>query len=334
MPRTFRPSLLVLVVALLALRAIPATVATASTPTPTAEGPSDADVGSLRARPSPRPYDNPNAQPGANPDARSGGGSGGGGGGGTNVRGSRKLQTTEEAGPPRLDDPVLRWLPEMTDASNKTGTPISLIAGIMRIESGGDPATVSPQGAQGLMQVMPDELGAQGIASDKWLDPPTNVLAGAVILAQRSGGGWEAAAAYYFGIGCDSYGTCTYGYAVAVLGWANAYAQLLGDPMWYDVSRIPAVPDSPTPTPSPTPESTPADQSPTPTPTGSPTDVPTGEPTVAPTDEPTQEPTAPPTETPTEVPTEVPTDVPTDVSSPESDQAGNSSSGDAGTPIS
>ena len=154
------------------------------------------------------------------------------------------------------------------------------------------------------MQVMPDELLAQGIASNQWLDPPTNILAGAVILAQRSGGGWEAAAAYYFGIGCDYYGTCTYGYAVAVFGWANAYAALLGDPFWYDVSRIPDVPDSPTPTAPPTPEGTPdeASATPTPEPTGTPTDVPNGNPTTVPTDEPTEEPTAPPT-TPTEVPT-------------------------------
>ena len=271
--------------------------------TPTAAEPTSAEepeaVGSLRARPSPRPYDNPNARPS-----------------GAGVRGSRPLETTEEAGPPRLDDPVLQWLPEITAANTTTGTPLSLIAGIMRVESGGDPTIVSPQGAQGLMQVMPVELAAQGIAEAQWRDPATNVLAGAVILAQRSGGGWEGAAAYYFGIGCDYYGTCTYGYVVAVLGWANAYAALLGDPIWYDVGRIPAVPDaseeSPTATPIPTTEPTAADPggSPAPEPTSAPSETPTEEPSASPTEVPTEAPTEVPTEVPTEEP--VPTDVPTE----------------------
>lgn len=322
MRRSIRPWPIVLVVALLGVRLVPAPNAVASTPTATVQAGRGDAVGSLRARPSPRPYDNPNAQPSAN----------------SHVRGSKTLQTPEEAGPPRLGDPVLQWLPEITKASAKTGTPISLIAGIMRIESGGDPTTVSPQGAQGLMQVMPDELGTQGIPSDKWLDPPVNILAGAVILAQRSGGGWEAAAAYYFGIGCDYYGTCTYGYAVAVLGWANAYAALLGDPYSYDVSLIPDVPASPTPTPTPTTEATAVGASPTATPSstaaagGSPTVVPTDAPTSAATNQPTRQPTATPTDQPTTAPTATPTEVPTDVPTPGTAPAGNSSAGGAGTP--
>lgn len=257
--------------------------ATDPAPTPTTEA-----VGSLRARPSPRPYANPKAQPSSD-----------------GVRGSRPLETTEETGPPRLDEPVLRWLPEITAASGATGTPISLIAGIMRVESGGDPKTVSPQGAQGLMQVMPVELAAQGIPEGSWHDPATNVLAGAVILAQRSGGGWEAATAYYFGIGCDDYGTCTYGYAVAVLGWANAYAALLGDPFGYDVGRIPAVPDAPAATAA---SSTTAPSSPTAPSSstetapvdggdswlGTTTPVPTSVPPADPVEEPTAAPTSPP----------------------------------------
>ncbi|MEA2531022.1 MAG: type secretion system secreted protein VgrG [Thermomicrobiales bacterium] len=302
---------LALMIVLLLIGTVPATAFAVSTSTPTTD-----EVGSLRARPSPRPYDNPNSKPRT----------------GDNVRGSRALETTDEAGPPRLDDAVLRWLPEMTEASNTTGTPISLIAGIMRVESGGDPTITSPQGAQGLMQVMPDELATQGISQEKWLDPPTNVMAGAVILAQRSGNGWESAAAYYFGIGCDYYGTCTYGYAVAIIGWANAYAALLGDPIWYDVGRIPDVPDSPEPTPTPTLTPTPTASStpdeetstPPPEPTGEPTNVTTEEPTAVPTDEPTEEPTA--------VPTDVPTEVPTEEASPDSG-AEDASSGDAdGTP--
>jgi hypothetical protein len=296
MPRRLSVFTVALIFALLGAALVPVSGYAEETP---AAAEDDPDVGSLRARPSPRPYDNPNAQPG------------------DGVRGSRALETTEDAGPPRLDDPVLQWLPEITDASTETGTPISLIAGIMRVESNGDPSITSPQGAQGLMQIMPAEMRAQGIPREKWLDPPTNVMAGAVILAQRSGGGWEGAAAYYFGIGCDYYGTCTYGYAVAVIGWANAYAALLGDPHWYDVGRIPDVPSSPEPDEEPTEEPTA-----TPTATSTPTTEPTpdeepGTPTSGPTDEPTEEPTAAPTTEPTEEPTAVPTEVPTEEPTPE-----------------
>ena len=285
--------------------AIPNLSAAKETPTPTPGIEQRTSQDSVRVRPSPRPYDNPHSQPSAED--------------GESLRSGRKLETLEDAGPPRLDDPVLQWLPEITKASEKTGTPLSLIAGIMRIESNGDKTITSPQGAQGLMQVMPDELLTQGIQSDKWLDPPTNVMAGAVILAQRSGNGWESAAAYYFGIGCDYYGTCTYGYAVAVIGWANAYAELIGDGMWYDVGRIPDVPDSPEPTATPTETATSTaeatgtpssvDGTPSTEPvdaTSVPTEVPTDEPTAVPTDEPTAVPTDMPTEVPTEEPTEEP----------------------------
>jgi hypothetical protein len=295
---------LALILALLCAGVLPRAGMADESPTPTAGMDRRVAQESVRARPSPRPYDNPHSQPIASDDVRGG---------------SRELETLEDAGPPRLDDPVLQWLPEITKASTETGTPTSLIAGIMRVESNGDQTITSPQGAQGLMQIMPDELQTQGISREMWLDPPTNVMAGAVILAQRSGNGWESAAAYYFGIGCDYYGTCTYGYAVAVIGWANAYAYLLGDPHWYDVGRIPDVPSSPesdeepteepTPTPTatttPTTEPTPGDEPGTPPPAA------TEEPTEEPTEQPSTEPPSEPTEEPTTVPTEVPTAEPT-----------------------
>ncbi|HEY8446431.1 MAG TPA: transglycosylase SLT domain-containing protein [Thermomicrobiales bacterium] len=252
---------------------------------------------SLRPRPSPRPFQNPNAQP--RPAESEG------------VRGSRPLETPEAAETPRLDDPVLRWLPEIMAASDATGTPPGLIAGVMRVESGGNPDIVSPQGARGLMQIMPAELGALGIPFELWHDPATNIRAGATILAQRSGGGWEAAAAYYFGIGCDYYGTCTYQYAVAVLQWAMIYGPLIGDYTWYDFGRIPAVPSAPPaePTATATPAPSPSSGTPVPEPTEpapSATTTPAPEPTATPEGSP-----APPTEAPTEAPTPVPTEAPT-----------------------
>jgi hypothetical protein len=198
-------------------------------------------------------------------------------------------------------------------ASEATGTPPSLIAGVMRVESGGDPSIIAPQGARGLMQVMPDELAALGIPFELWHDPATNILAGAIILAQRSGGGWEAAAAYYFGVGCDYYGTCTYQYAVAVLSWALAYAPLIGDATWYDFGRIPAVPAAPpdrgqpAPAPNPRPASTTAPPAPSPTSTPpAATEPPSPEPTSTPEPSPTEVPSPPPTEAPPEPPSETP----------------------------
>jgi hypothetical protein len=207
-----------------------------------------------------------------------------------------------------MDDPVLYWLPEISADSNATGTPRSLIAGIMRLESSGDPGTVSVVAAQGLMQVMPAELRAQGIPQEKWQDPATNIMAGAVILQQRSGAGWETAAAYYFGIGCDAYGTCTKEYVQVVVGYANYYAGVLLDPYWYDASRIPNVPSKSNPQPLPTGTARPVPPGPTPSPiaTTTPTDPvqPVETPVVTPV--PTQEPAPHPTAVPTEVPTEAP----------------------------
>jgi soluble lytic murein transglycosylase-like protein len=278
-------------------------------PMPTATA---AAVASLRPKPSPRPYAYPTPPEGDAAGATRGGGPLGA------PAPDPAAATPAAAGVARLDDPVLRWLPEIAAATAATGTPGSLIAGIMQLESGGDPETVSVAGAQGLMQVMPAEFAAKGIGADAWRDPATNVLTGARILAERSGGGWEAAVAYYFGIGCDAYGTCTQQYAAVVLGWANYYAAVLGDGMGYDVGRIPAVPSAPTPTPEPTapPES--------PNPTGTADPAQPAEPTAVPTEEPapTEEPTAPPEPTlepaptevpaPTEAPTEIPVEAPTD----------------------
>jgi hypothetical protein len=233
---------------------------------------------------------------------------------------------------------VLRWLPEIIIAADATGVPPELIAAIMRVESQGNPNIISPAGARGLMQIMPDELSAQGIPFDAWHDPATNIMAGAVILLQRSGSGWDGAAASYFGYGCDVFGTCTETYVSVVLGWMAFYAPIIANPYgsgfgilgpdWSPpaidpfVEAAPPTPElPPTPTPESTATATPPDEA-TATPTNAPpapTDTPTIEPTaIPPTEVPPTE--VPPTEEPpTEVPTEVPTEEPPPTEAPPAD---------------
>jgi soluble lytic murein transglycosylase-like protein len=92
---------------------------------------------------------------------------------------------------------VRRHADLIAEASAEYGVPASIIAGIMEIESGGNPSAVSPVGARGLMQVM-DFHFTEG---ENPMDPRTNVMRGAKILADnyRATGNWDKAAAKYFG---------------------------------------------------------------------------------------------------------------------------------------
>jgi hypothetical protein len=132
--------------------------------------------------------------------------------------------------PQRPDDPVLRWLPEILAAAGQTGVSPALIAGVIQTESQGDPASTSPHGARGLMQVMPDHLVGQGVREEVWDDPAANILAGAWLLKwniDQYGTEWDGIA-HYFGIGCDGY-NCTDGYVGLVLDAKAHYAPLLTD---------------------------------------------------------------------------------------------------------
>ena len=57
--------------------------------------------------------------------------------------------------PINLNDRVLRWQKEIEVAAKKYSLEPSLIAAVIEQESGGDPDSVSPVGALGLMQLMP-----------------------------------------------------------------------------------------------------------------------------------------------------------------------------------
>ena len=63
------------------------------------------------------------------------------------------LPAQETASP--AADRVLRWQPEIAEASARFGIPQAWIVRVMRAESGGNPRAVSLKGAMGCMQIMP-----------------------------------------------------------------------------------------------------------------------------------------------------------------------------------
>lgn len=72
-------------------------------------------------------------------------------------------------------------------ASTRFGIPVGWLRAVMRIESGGDLHAVSPKGAMGLMQLMPDTWAAlrerYGLGADPF-DAGDNVMAGAAYLRE------------------------------------------------------------------------------------------------------------------------------------------------------
>jgi soluble lytic murein transglycosylase-like protein len=97
---------------------------------------------------------------------------------------------------------------ELADAAaDRYGLPRSLVRSVMSAESALQPKAVSPKGAIGLMQLMPET--AQELGIDPW-DPAQNVDAGVrylrLLLEKYDGGLWHALAAYNAGPGAvDKY---------------------------------------------------------------------------------------------------------------------------------
>jgi hypothetical protein len=81
-------------------------------------------------------------------------------------------------------DPFAAWIAE---ASRRFDIPASWIRDVMRVESRGDARAVSPKGAMGLMQLMPETWAdlrlRYGLGSDPF-DPRDNILAGAAYLRE------------------------------------------------------------------------------------------------------------------------------------------------------
>lgn len=73
------------------------------------------------------------------------------------------------------------------EAARRFGVPTSWIAEVMAVESRGRAGALSPKGAIGLMQVMPETYAGlrlrYGLGADPW-DPRDNVLAGAAYLRE------------------------------------------------------------------------------------------------------------------------------------------------------
>ena len=70
----------------------------------------------------------------------------------------------------------------ITAASNKTGVAASLIAAVILVESGAVKEALSPKGAQGLMQLMPETQ--KELALEDPFDPQNNIEAGSLYLAK------------------------------------------------------------------------------------------------------------------------------------------------------
>jgi membrane-bound lytic murein transglycosylase B len=73
----------------------------------------------------------------------------------------------------------------VADAARRFGIPEAWIHAVIHAESGGDPRAVSPSGAMGLMQLMPQtwrELRAALSLGDDPFDPHDNIMAGAAYL--------------------------------------------------------------------------------------------------------------------------------------------------------
>jgi transglycosylase-like protein with SLT domain len=80
---------------------------------------------------------------------------------------------------------AVRWQSFIDEAASRFSVPASWIRAVIRIESNGEPRALSPKGAVGLMQLMPDtyaELRIRyGLGADP-ADPHDNIIAGTAYL--------------------------------------------------------------------------------------------------------------------------------------------------------
>jgi soluble lytic murein transglycosylase-like protein len=93
--------------------------------------------------------------------------------------------------------------PIVQEAAREYRVEPPLIRAVIQAESGGDPLAVSPAGAQGLMQLMPETATQLGVSDS--FNPAQNIMAGTRYLRQLldryQGNTRLALAAYNWGIG-------------------------------------------------------------------------------------------------------------------------------------
>lgn len=128
---------------------------------------------------------------------------------GTDMKVTPASKPTERlvASEPALNQPARRgrlekYITHIREAAQETKLSEDLISAVIKHESGGDSTAVSPKGAAGLMQLMPDTARAVGV-NDRF-DPRENIMGGARYLRQlvdRFGNLENALAAYNAGPG-------------------------------------------------------------------------------------------------------------------------------------
>jgi hypothetical protein len=106
--------------------------------------------------------------------------------------------------PPRgMDRVVQEWAPDIQRIAAEHGVPWEIVAAMVGLESRGDPSAVSPSGAVGLMQIVPEIWrGSFGGAYDDFeTDPIDNLHLGAAILRSHYDRyrRWDSAIAAYLG---------------------------------------------------------------------------------------------------------------------------------------
>lgn len=80
-----------------------------------------------------------------------------------------------------------RYVDFVAEASQRFGVPASWLRAVIQVESAGNPKAVSPKGAMGLMQLMPDTWSALRIhyhLGNDPFDPHDNILGGAAYLRE------------------------------------------------------------------------------------------------------------------------------------------------------
>ena len=118
------------------------------------------------------------------------------------IVGFEAIEIRLQAPPPAPAPPVPRTLSEVvSDAGQRTRIDPDFIASVIHAESGGNPRAVSPKGARGLMQLMPQTASRLGVTNA--FDPKANVDGGsrylATLLEQYHGDAQKALAAYNAG---------------------------------------------------------------------------------------------------------------------------------------